>query len=386
MSPIRVVVQQPSLAQYRVPVFRELARRPGIDLLVVYGDRKGIRNAQPDGFEAEFAPLWRRQLGPAPLAWHTPQWRYASKRRCDVVVLTGNVQYLSLYPALLRARASRIGAIVWGHGYSKRARSWGAKPRAVMYRLATAALFYNQQAARHAVDDWNFPAEKCFVAPNSLDQVPILAARQHWLDRPHELIEFQQQHQLDPAQTILFVSRLHADNGLDQLLKAVNELKDEFPKLRTVLIGSGDPEAQRLRGLAEHLRIKNHLIMPGAIYDESELAPWFLSSRMFCYPQNMGLSLLHAFGYGLPVISSDRRAGQNPEFEALVDGQNGLCFRHRDHRDLADTIKTVMKDDSLHQRMSVAAQKKVTTEFTIEKMVDGFEAAIHFAFDWHKST
>ena len=39
----------------------------------------------------------------------------------------------------------------------------------------------------------------------------------------------------------------------------------------------------------------------GSIYDEIELAPWFLTADAFVYPENIGLSILHAFGYGLPV-------------------------------------------------------------------------------------
>ena len=39
-QPIRVVIQQPALPKYRVPVFRELAKRPDIDLTLYFGEKK----------------------------------------------------------------------------------------------------------------------------------------------------------------------------------------------------------------------------------------------------------------------------------------------------------------------------------------------------------
>ena len=125
---------------------------------------------------------------------------------------------------------------------------------------------------------------------------------------------------------MLYVSRLDPDNRLDLAIQAVHQLQAEFPTLQFVAIGKGDAERQRLEKLVAHLDLAHQVRFLGPIYDELELAPWFLTADLFCYPQNIGLSLLHAFGYGLPVITSDHVESQNPEIEALRHGENGMLY------------------------------------------------------------
>lgn len=376
---LRVVCQEPSLAKYRLPVFRELAGRPGIELFLAYGNRAGLTNVPPDGFRGQEFNLWRRKMGPFPIYWHQPQWTYASRKRADVLVLNWNIQYLSFMPALIRARWQGVGTVVWGHGYSKQETWWRLRARSGMGRWADAALFYNHLTCDDYQQQLKWPKERCFVALNSIDQQPIEAARKTWLESPHDLEQFRQKHGLDAQQTLLFVSRLHADNGTQRLLTAAAELTSEFPRLRLVIIGKGEPEFSELKKLAEKLGIAERLIMPGAIYEESEIAPWFLSATVFVYPQNIGLSLLHAFGYGLPVVTSDKVASQNPEIEAFSDNYNGAFYRDGDNHDLSQVLRRLLCDQQLRQRLSQGAVETVSNRFTIPKMVDGLERAIRFA-------
>ncbi len=378
-KPLRVVCQEPSLAKYRVSVFRELAQRPGIDLFLAYGNRAGLTNVPPEGFRGQEFSLWRRKLGPFPMYWHQPQWTYASRRHTDVLVMNWNIQYLSFLPALLRARWQGVGTVVWGHGYSKQETWWRLRARSGIGRWANCALFYNQTTANEYQQRLGWPAERCYVALNSLDQVPIQKARDAWLQSPNRLREFQQINQLNPQQTLLFVSRLHSDNGTQRLIHAAAPLVSEFPQLRIAIVGKGDPEFAVLKDLAQSLGIADRLLMPGAIYDEEQLAPWFLSATVFCYPQNVGLSLLHAFGYGVPAITSDHIAGQNPEIEAFVDGNNGLFYQDGNTEDLTRVLRKLLNDQALRSKLSVGALETVNDRFSIPRMVDGLEHAIRFA-------
>src|SRR5688500_16604389 len=167
-APVRLVVQQPALPKYRVPVFRELARRPGIDMTLFWGDHplapkeKGVI---PDGFDGYFVPMRQLPLGREVMLWHQPQWQYATPASADVLLLSWDIHYLSLVPALLRAKASGVPTILWGHGYSKtgsRLRSW---PRDKVAELATALLFYNHSAADTFIKrGWD--RRRIYVAPN----------------------------------------------------------------------------------------------------------------------------------------------------------------------------------------------------------------------------
>jgi len=174
------------------------------------------------------------------------------------------------------------------------------------------------------------------------------------------------------------VSRLLYENRVDLLLHAAAHLvSDGFQDLSVVVIGAGSDEA-RLKALASRLGITQQLRMPGAIYDEMELAPWFLSADVYCYPVNIGLSVLHAFGYGLPVVTSNNIDAHNPEIEALEDGKNGLLYQDGSTRALAAALNRVLNDRALCKHMKARASETVADRFSLPTMVDGFECAIRY--------
>ena len=368
---IRLAIQQPSLAAYRVPVFRELAARKGIDLTVYYGQSPGLANVEPEGFRAVRTPL--RRVGTA--RWHSAQLSLATRRKCDVLMLGWDLHYLSLVPALLRAKAAGVKTILWGHGYSKRESPRRRALRLRVGKMATATLFYNRSAAEAAIGQ-GLERERVFVALNSLDQAPISAARSKWMDDPARLEAFRRENSLT-GPTVLFCSRLERANRVELLLRAVALLKDEILDLTAVIIGSGE-HLMELQELAAALHIAPRVRFLGAIYDEDKLAPWFCSAFCFCYPANIGLSILHAMGYGLPAVTSNRRKAQNPEIEALREGENGLLFRDGDPAALADALRRLHADESLRQRLSAEALRTVREQFTLSRMVDGMMAAVRF--------
>ena len=375
--PIRLIIQQPSLAKYRVPIFRELAKCPDIDLKLLYGVRTGIPNVEADGFEAEAVYLWQKKIRGQHVFWHSAQWNSASRKQTDVLILTWNPRYASLVPTLLKAKAKGVRTILWGHGYSKTESHLRTKIRYSVAKLATALMFYNQRAAQSYLEaGWD--PQSIFVARNSLDQEPIHNAKVAWLENPAKLEQFRREQNFGPGPHILFVSRLEPANRLDLLVEAVSKLAAEFPHLQVNIVGKGAAEQERLRVIADARGVAEHFRFVGPIYDELALAPWFLTANVFCYPANIGLSVLHAFGYGLPVVTSDDLSGQNPEIEALKPGQNGLFYRHEDADALADCLRSIILNTDLAKKMSTEAVRTVAEEFSLQNMVGQMAAAVRY--------
>lgn len=368
-----VVLQQPALPHYRVPVFRKLAQRDGLELEVIYSDVVGLLNAPADGFKATHSVT--RHL-PGGMFWDSGQVR-AVRRRADVAILSWNIRYLSLIPALLRARWRGVGTVLWGHGYSKNETNLRLWVRRRVTRLATAVLFYNKLEAKRFVTAEG-EAENVFVAPNSLDQTAIRVASTSWASDAERLAQFRRLNDLDSRPTVLFVSRLERENRLEILLRASAMLVRDFPRLRVVVVGDGwgRPVAEEM---ARECGLEQMVRFLGPIYDEEEIAPWFLSADVFCYPANIGLSLLHAFGYGVPVVTSDRLEKQNPEIEALRPGDNGLLYSDGDPKALAHALAAVLGDAHLRERLSHGALETARHQYTVTTMVDGMEAAIRYA-------
>jgi len=264
-----------------------------------------------------------------------------------------------------------VSAVLWGHGYARRQRRSTDALRNAYGRFAHAVLLYSRGVAKQLVQDYGFPPERVFVANNALEQSTIQAAKRHWLERAELLREFQIARALDPSQTLIFVSRLEPENRVDILLQATALLRQTRTKLKTVIVGGGS-ERSALEQVAQSLGIETAVMFTGPIYDELELAPWMLSSTVFCYPTRIGLSLLHAFGYGLPVITTESDSAQNPELEALNNGQNGLRYAVGDPRALASACSRLLDDEALRRSMSAKALATVADDYSMDTMVHGF--------------
>jgi glycosyltransferase involved in cell wall biosynthesis len=374
--PLRVVLTQPCLPRYRVPIFRALAERPGIDLTVVYAAEKGITNAEPDGFKGVFSPMREIAVRGGLIRVHPAQYQYAHRSKADVLVLSWSTRYATLLPALVRAAMNSVGTVLWGHGFSKSETPLRRKARAALGDLADCLLFYNHAGAHgHAATGGS--SDRTFVALNALDQTGIHAQRAHWLGDPARLAEFRAKNDLN-GPVLLFVSRLYKENRVDMLLDAAAALRAEHPALTLAIVGTGPDEAE-LRAHAERRGLKETVRFLGALYGEELIAPWFMAADVFVYPANIGLSVLHAFGYGVPVITSDRREAQNPEIEALQDGKNGLLYRDGDAQDLIAKVRIALSERALRDRLATSALATASTEFTLTRMIDGFEAAIRYA-------
>jgi glycosyltransferase involved in cell wall biosynthesis len=373
--PIRVVVEQPCLAHYRVPVFRELARRPEIELHVNYGVCPNLPNCEPAGFSASLVRSRQGLVFGREVVWNPSPWRSAASAR-DVLLMTWNLNHVNLVPALLRARAAGMATILWGHGYSK-SETWLRKwIRERAAHLPDVLLFYSAEI-RDRFLELGFPPERLHVAPNALDQAPIARAKAAWLCSA-ERLDFFRQVQDIRGPLLLFVSRLKPENRLDLLIVATAILRSTHPEVTTAIIGGGDAETIRLKALARELGVQDAVRFVGPLYSEDLLAPWFLSASAFCFPVNAGLSILHAFGFGVPVVTSDRHSAQNPEIEALAPGLNGLLYAHNDAEGLAHALKRLLDNPGLKQRLSAGALQ-TAQERSLERMVDGLEDAIRAA-------
>lgn len=375
---IRVVIQQPNLARYRLPVYQELAKRPGIDVQLLYGDDSDVPSVEPTGVRAAMVPMKQFRILGSEARWHKAQTMCADRAHADVVVLSWSTRYMSLVPALIKARRNGVGTVLWGHGYSKRETQVSSKARSGVSRLADALLFYNRTMAKQYVNAGLSEATRVFVALNTLDQTEIQAARNDWLSQPAKLEAFRTEYGLQGKRSLLFVSRFDPRNRVDLLIRAFSKLREAFPDLVVNIIGKGEAEAD-LRSLTKEHGVEDRVFFRGAIYGEDHLAPWFLTSTAFVYPANIGLSAIHSFGYGVPVVTANEPNAQNPEFESLVDGYNSCLYDPDSVDALAATISELCNDPARQVTIGRNAHQTILEQHSLRRMVDGMEQAIRYA-------
>lgn len=371
---MNVLFLQPALPLYRIPFFERLqANHPWS--VTVWSDHDSLLHANT--VSPSFSSLHRpeRRVGaflsqPALLEAVRSNW-------ADVVVLSWNTRYLHLLPALLEARRRGKPVILWGHGYSKNERPVLRRLRNRLGRLATACIVYSE-ATRAQLLTEGFCRERVFCAPNALHDAPLFDALT--ADSVTGLGERARTQYGCGERTVLFVSRLEPDKQPMLLLDAFDRVRTEVVDARLVIVGDGSERATMHRRV-QSLGLSDVVTLTGAIYAERELAPLFVKSRVFAYPTAIGLSLLHAFSYGLPVVTARAPERHNPEFEALVPNVNGLVYDDGDVDDFARQVVRVLTEPSLRTTLSQGALRAVRPPHgkTLSAMASGMHSALEFA-------
>jgi len=155
----------------------------------------------------------------------------------------------------------------------------------------------------------------------------------------------------DNEKVILTVSRLVEKNGVDILIRAINELKVKSYKVCRVklLIAGEGKERKKLERLVSELNLKNEVIFAGEI-KLGEIAEYYKIADIFCRPsrtEGFGNVFIEAMAAGAPVVATN--VGGIKDF--LKDGENGLTCKVEDPKDLAEKINRILEDENLRKKL-----------------------------------
>lgn len=205
---------------------------------------------------------------------------------------------------------------------------------------------------------WGLAPEKVVVIYDgvSLEQAKPIARYAH---RPFRIVS---------------VSRLVEKKGFPVLLDACRLLKDRVA-FRCDIFGDG-PMMASLQARVADLGLDGCVTLHGS-RSHAEVLAALESASVFvlaCIQAGNGdrdgtpNSLFEAMARGIPVVST--RLSGIPEI--VEDGVDGLLAPPSDARALADAIARIAMDGALAESTRRAAQRKVTTRFTIDRTVDEF--------------
>lgn len=297
-----------------------------------------------DGFTSIFGALY----------WHKRLGLLSAYKKDDIVVISGNPRIINYMLLMLLCRLRGIEVVWWGHGWSAGSHGLMSKIRIKLMSLANKVLVYTD------FEKEKLGRSRCFALNNGLDKTDIQrATSQVDIKRNYGLLNFD----------IVFVGRITEKARLDILIQALPSINH---KVRIKVVGDGALR-NSLQKLALSLGVENRVDWLGPMFDEDTLAPIMLAAHAFVYPGAVGLSLIHAFNYGLPAIVHSDRSSHMPEFSAFTDGENGIAFVKDDACSLASVINQLVRKpaDELH-RLSEKASLTVRDTYHIEDMVDRF--------------
>lgn len=373
---INVAIYQPVIPHYRVPLFLALSETPGINLEVFASMKAQGSPATPDmEFPFKFNRIKHKTFLGNRLIWQKGALIPDNFRKGDVIVICGNPRYLSNYMLILKARIKGIGIVWFGHGYNKGHRVLSTFLKRQIMRLSDIVLLYTDQEVDGFIRA-EFNPEKLYAVNNTICSSEIERCRLFW--NSDRLLKFKKENNIEDRQVLLFCGRLSVKSEFEIILDAFEKVLKSNENVILIMIGDGDKKAE-LEKKAENMGINKSIKWLGGVFEEEILAPWFLSARCLVYPSAIGLALLHAFSYGLPVLTHSRAEFHGPEFAAMKDGVNGLLFQKGNAEDMADKILKILSNSEQRERLSKEALKKVSGDFSFNEMVKRFIAAIYAA-------
>jgi len=155
------------------------------------------------------------------------------------------------------------------------------------------------------------------------------------------------------------------DKGQEWAIRALAQVRDEFPNCRLLLAGDGAHRPQ-LEALVQELQLQDVVIFAGFLRN---MEAFYRALDVFIFPalfEGLGTSLLAAMAYGIPSITYFGCALG----EIVDNGKNALQVEPRNPDALASAIRSLFQDKPLAAQLGAAGREKVERVFSAERMVD----------------
>lgn len=302
---------------------------------------------------------------------------YILKNKPDAVLALNNVSFITEYVVCLLCKLVNIKFVWWTHAYDHKKKSNGflakMKEQYVLFFLkkGSSIITFSENGREYLISKKINPA-KIFTAANTINTDDVIQTKNKF---SNDKILIKQKFGFDlKDKIVLFTGRLTKEKKIDHLIKAVHLLKNDFQNnLKLIIIGDGI-EKENLKKISTNLNLENISFL-GEIYDEEILAQWFLISDVYVMPAYVGLGIIHAFCYDLPIITEvDENHG--PEIQYLKHGLNGFQVKENNIEELSEKMKELLLDDEKLIEFSKQAFNTVVEKGNINLMVKNMNEAI----------
>jgi len=154
---------------------------------------------------------------------------------------------------------------------------------------------------------------------------------------------------------LLFVGRIVEEKGAEDLIHAVELLKNDNMDVTAMIIGEGQ-DRQVMEQLTERLGLGRHIYFLGWINPEV-VGDYFSAGDVFIGPSRMardgwieaqGLTFLESMMAKTPVIAT--RSGGI--IDSVVDGKTGILVNERAPDEIHAAVKRLVTEDKLYQSLA----------------------------------
>ncbi len=174
----------------------------------------------------------------------------------------------------------------------------------------------------------------------------------------------------DDVKTIFYVGRLEKRKGVEYLLRAYEQLRENNDNIRLVIAGDG-PKMRVLTNYVEQYDLEDvHFL--GFVSEEDKLK-LLKTCDVFCSPalygESFGIVLLEAMAMGAPIV-----AGDNEGYSTVLKEIGKLSLVNPKHKDdFVRTLEVMLLEDDV-RAMAVDWGNEYVKQFDYSKVTDQYLA------------
>ncbi len=368
MAPARILQVCSSLAwggtEMHVPILAGKLRDRGHDVrLVLHPDGSMADEARERGFAVETVPI----------GGYVNPLSTCALRRC-IRRFRPRVLHLHLSRDLWQTvPAARLAGFEGPLLLTKHVGSYVTKKDPLhrwLYRRVSRVITVSETLNRNVRETCPVPPDRVVTVHPALDLERFDPAR-YDRERTRRSIGIASE-----ALLVGTVGRVSPGKGFEEFLQAARLLRDRHREmsLRFVVVGEASfgEEAyhEGIVRLARELGLGESVLFTGFRRD----IPALLNAMdVFIFPsraEGFGATVIEAMAMGVACVST-RSDGT---LDTVEDGETGLVFQGGDAADLARSVETLLKDETLRARIAETGRVRARERFDLDAMTDRVEA------------
>jgi glycosyltransferase involved in cell wall biosynthesis len=173
----------------------------------------------------------------------------------------------------------------------------------------------------------------------------------------------------DNEYLIFFIGRLVTIKGIENLVRAMPSVLEDFPNSKLLILGVGNLE-EKIRSLIDYFSIKENVILRTEFVSEQDRILHYAASDLVVLPslyEPFGIVCTEAMSMEKPVVVGARgTSGMREQIIADGDKQCGLHINPYDPNDIAWGIKQILNSKEKAIEMGFNARKRVLETFNWE--------------------
>ena len=373
----KVGLVQRFIPHYRLPLFKRLLESPRHSWELMSGPHPGGSVSGipiPDG-GAQFPtwPIRTVSLAGGKVVIQRDVVRHIRRQGYQAVVFELGWPIISNINLLRQARKLKIPAIGWGKGIASDGRervAWRRPYERFLVNQCTAMIVYGKVSQEY-IQDLGYPAERIFVAQNTVDVTRIISE----VGSARERAQVLRNHLgLNGRLVVGYLGRLTSQKQVHKIIGAFDHIRSQGLDVELVIAGDG-PERASLEALASTGALSGHVRFAGEVPVGGEGA-YFQLFDLVVSARNAGLAVLEAMAHGRPVLCTPEVL---PETEMLERDVTGFIARGYEANDLSESMMGALSNPQHMRELGLNAQTKVSKEATQELMVEAFDSAVSYA-------